>query len=96
MNDLPPHKRNVNTVFQNDALFPHLNVGMEAALVRGAFVELGAGDSGIGHVIAALQRHGYRGWLVVEQDRFLFASDTLDTLRQSQRRNREFLRQLGI
>ena len=22
----PPHKRNVNTVFQNYALFPHLNV----------------------------------------------------------------------
>ena len=26
INDLPPHKRNVNTVFQNYALFPHLNV----------------------------------------------------------------------
>ena len=24
--DLPPHKRNVNTVFQSYALFPHLNV----------------------------------------------------------------------
>ena len=23
---LPPYKRNVNTVFQNYALFPHLNV----------------------------------------------------------------------
>jgi len=71
-------------------------LGMEAALVRGAFVELGAGDSGIGDVITALQRYGYRGWLVVEQDRFLFASDTLDTLRESQRRNRDFLHRLGI
>ncbi len=26
MNDTPPHKRNVNTVFQKYALFPHLNV----------------------------------------------------------------------
>ena len=26
VNDLPPHKRNVNTVFQKYALFPHLNV----------------------------------------------------------------------
>jgi len=25
-NDIPPHKRNVNTVFQNYALFPHLSV----------------------------------------------------------------------
>ena len=26
VNDLPPHKRNVNTVFQNYALFPHMLV----------------------------------------------------------------------
>ena len=26
INDVPPHKRSVNTVFQKDALFPHLNV----------------------------------------------------------------------
>ena len=26
INDMPPHKRNVNTVFQRYALFPHLNV----------------------------------------------------------------------
>ncbi|MDO5311481.1 MAG: ATP-binding cassette domain-containing protein, partial [Clostridia bacterium] len=26
INDLPPYKRNVNTVFQKYALFPHLNV----------------------------------------------------------------------
>ena len=26
INDLPPYKREVNTVFQRDALFPHLNV----------------------------------------------------------------------
>lgn len=70
--------------------------GMEEALVQGAFTELGTGDSGIGDVIAALRRHDYAGWVVVEQDRFLFASDTLETLRESQRRNREFLRSLGI
>ncbi len=26
INDLPPHKRNVNTIFQRYALFPHLNI----------------------------------------------------------------------
>ena len=26
INNVPPHKRNVNTVFQRYALFPHLNV----------------------------------------------------------------------
>ena len=70
--------------------------GMEAALVQGAFVELGSGDSGIASVVDALRRHDYDGWLVVEQDRFLFATDTLETLRESNRRNRDFLRGLGI
>jgi len=31
VNDLPPHKRNVNTVFQNYALFPHLSVAENVA-----------------------------------------------------------------
>ena len=71
-------------------------LGMEAALARGAFVELGEGDSGVGDVIAELRAIGYDGWLVVEQDRFLSATDTLDTLRTAQGRNRAFLRSLGL
>jgi putative spermidine/putrescine transport system ATP-binding protein len=31
VNDLPPHRRNVNTVFQNYALFPHMTVGENVA-----------------------------------------------------------------
>ena len=31
VNDLPPHRRNVNTVFQNYALFPHMNVAENVA-----------------------------------------------------------------
>ena len=31
INDLPPHKRNINTVFQRYALFPHLNVAQNVA-----------------------------------------------------------------
>jgi spermidine/putrescine transport system ATP-binding protein len=31
VNDLPPHKRNVNTVFQNYALFPHMTVAKNVA-----------------------------------------------------------------
>lgn len=31
MNDVPPHRRPVNTVFQNYALFPHLNVADNVA-----------------------------------------------------------------
>ncbi len=31
VHDLPPHKRNVNTVFQNYALFPHMTVAQNVA-----------------------------------------------------------------
>jgi len=31
VNDLPPHKRNVNTVFQNYALFPHMTVAQNVS-----------------------------------------------------------------
>src|SRR3989304_4302031 len=31
VNDLPPHKRNVNTFFQNYALFPHMTVAQNVA-----------------------------------------------------------------
>ena len=31
VNDLPPHKRNVNTVFQSYALFPHMDVSQNVA-----------------------------------------------------------------
>ena len=31
VNDLPPHKRNVNTVFQSYALFPHMDVAQNVA-----------------------------------------------------------------
>jgi inosose dehydratase len=74
----------------------HEGLGMEAALVRGAFTELGEGDSGVADVVGALRAVGYDGWLVVEQDRFLFAADTLETLRSSQARNRGFLRLQGL
>jgi inosose dehydratase len=70
--------------------------GMEAALVGGAFTELGEGDSGVGDVIGELRAIDYSGWLVVEQDRFLFAADTLETLRAAQSRNRAFLRSFGL
>jgi spermidine/putrescine transport system ATP-binding protein len=45
VNDLPPHKRNVNTVFQNYALFPHMTVadnvafGLQMAGMKGAVVD---------------------------------------------------------
>lgn len=71
-------------------------LGLDVALARGVFCELGDGDSGIADVLGALDEHGYAGWLVVEQDRFLTANDTLTSIDASNARNRAYLRSLGI
>ncbi len=70
--------------------------GLEEALSRGVFCELGAGDSHIDSVIAALQSYDYQGWLVIEQDQALRSSDTPESVVAGQRANREYLRNLGI
>ena len=71
-------------------------LGLEAALSRGVFCQLGLGDSGIDEVIDALRRHRYAGWLVIEQDQFLRAADTPASVVDVQRANREYLRAFGI
>ncbi|MBF6605020.1 MAG: TIM barrel protein [Chloroflexi bacterium] len=70
--------------------------GLEEALGRGVFCQLGLGDSRIDAVIAALQSYGYTGWLVIEQDQALRSSDTPESVVAVQRANREYLRRLGI
>ena len=70
--------------------------GLEEALSRGVFCQLGLGDSGIDAVLEALRRHDYRGWFVIEQDQFLRASDTPESVVAVQRANREYLRRFGV
>ena len=70
--------------------------GLEEALSRGVFCQLGLGDSGIDAVLEALRRHEYGGWLVIEQDQFLRASDTPESVVAVQRANREYLRRFGL
>ena len=70
--------------------------GLEAALSRGVFCQLGLGDSGIDSVIEELRRYDYSGWLVVEQDQFLRPSDTPESVVAVQRANRDYLRRFGI
>ncbi len=72
------------------------DVGLHEALRRGVFCELGQGDSGLPEVMGALDEVGYEGWLVVEQDRGLTMADTLDMVFESNVRNREYVRSLGI
>lgn len=70
--------------------------GLEEALSRGVFCQLGLGDSGIDAVLEALRRHDYGGWLVIEQDQFLRAADTPASVVAVQRANREYLRRFGV
>jgi len=70
--------------------------GLEEALGRGVFCPLGEGDAGIDAVIGTLRHNGYAGWLVIEQDQFLRASDTPESVVATQRRNREYLRRFEI
>lgn len=64
-----------------------------AATAAGVFCELGNGSVDFPGIIAEVERLGYDGWAIVEQD---VLTDDLDAPRQSARRNREYLRSLGL
>lgn len=68
------------------------NLGYLSAVRNRLFCELGAGGVDFAEVVAALQRHGYDGWIVVEQDVFPGYGTPAD----SARRSREYLRRLGL
>jgi len=63
-----------------------------AATASGVYCELGQGEVDFPGVLAAMQKLGYDGWVIVEQDVLV---DDLDAPRQSARRNRDYLRGLG-
>jgi inosose dehydratase len=67
-------------------------LGYLSAVRKRLFCELGAGGVDFGAVVAALRRHGYDGWVVVEQDVF----PGCGTPEESARRSREYLRTLGL
>ena len=59
---------------------------------HGVFCELGTGSVDFPGVLAALDEIGYGGWIVVEQD----VLPGMGTPRESARRNREYLRTIGV
>lgn len=59
---------------------------------EGVFCELGQGEVDFTGLLAELERTGYEGWIVVEQDVLPGMGSPLE----SARRNREFLRLLGL
>lgn len=63
-----------------------------AAVQAGVFSELGKGEVDFPGVLAEMEKLGYTGWAIVEQD---ILTDDLDAPRRSARANREYLRKLG-
>jgi inosose dehydratase len=59
---------------------------------KGVYCELGQGEVDFAGVLTAMEKLGYDGWVIVEQDVLV---DNLDAPRQSARRNRDYLRGLG-
>lgn len=62
-----------------------------AAVARGVFAPIGAGDIAMPAVLDALQAHGYEGWFVVEQDRVNAAGGPADAPRVDASRSRAYL-----
>jgi inosose dehydratase len=67
-------------------------LGYLATVRAQLFCELGAGAVDFAAAVAALERIGYDGWIVVEQDVF----PGYGTPAESARRSRQYLRSLGI
>jgi len=65
------------------------------AVRRGLFCELGRGGVDFPAVIRELDRRGYEGWVVVEQD-LLPGPGAIEAPKERARRNRDYLRKLGI
>ena len=64
----------------------------QTALRHGLFCELGKGAVDFPALLRVLERSGYDGWIVVEQDVLPAMGAPLD----SARRNRQYLREIGV
>jgi inosose dehydratase len=71
-------------------------LGLEAAWRRGVFCLFGEGSVDLAAVVGRLRALGYDDWVVVEQDRHLKPGQTIGSLADDARHNREVLRELGL
>ena len=70
--------------------------GLEEAWASGAFCELGTGGAAVPECLTELERLGYDGWIVVEQDRILAPGTPWSEVVDSGARNRAWLRDHGF
>jgi inosose dehydratase len=68
------------------------NWDYQTAIRGGVFCELGKGAVDFPALLAALRQRGYDGWIVVEQD----VLPSMGSPMESARRNREYLKVLGL
>lgn len=62
------------------------------AVRQGVFCELGKGCVDFPAILSWLKQHDYNGWIVIEQD----VLPGMGSPKESARRNREYLRELGV
>ncbi len=63
------------------------------AIQAGVFCELGAGEVDFPGVIREMQKFGYEGWAIVEQD---ILTDDPDAPKKYSQHNRDYLRSIGL
>lgn len=85
------HLKDCDAKVREQAKAEHLDYF--AATAAAVFCELGQGEVDFPGVIAEMEKLGYDGWAIVEQDVFV---DDLDAPRESAARNREYLRSIGL
>jgi inosose dehydratase len=88
------HLKDVNAAVMDEIRSQGL--GLEEAWRRGVFCLFGDGGVDLAGIVTRLGSLGYGDWVVVEQDRYLQPGQTIASLTEDARHNREVLRELGI
>ena len=88
------HLKDVNAAVMDEIRSQGL--GLEEAWRRGVFCLFGEGGVDLAGIVKRLGSLGYGDWVVVEQDRYLQPGQTIASLTEDARHNREVLRELGI
>lgn len=70
--------------------------GLRRALEMNVFCELDRGDAGIADVVASLHAMDYAGWIVLEQDRTVGPTTSMEELTESVARNLDYISGIAL